>query len=258
MFWKMPYLPLLFAVVTLLMPMVSAAESVGDPKATTRIAFADYPPYHYWEDGEPAGLNIQLINEAFRRLGMDVEYVQMPWRRSLIEVEQGGVAALCAGMRTPERETFAYYPSQHLSHETNWVISLIASDVEVESLDDLESLKIGTVEGYSYGPVFDGIATLDKHGVANESALLKLLFNNRVDVIVACDMVIHHLARKSDVSKLLRYQLRLTSDPLYLILSKAVEGNKELKDRVSGVLLEMVLDGTTDEIMALYQGSHLH
>lgn len=240
-----------FVWLLLIAPLqVAAAPAVFENAVV--IALDDYPPYHYWVDEVPAGLNVVLINAAFDRLGLKPTYVRMPWKRSLDAVEHGDVTALCAGMKTPAREKFAFYPARYLSLETNWIITLADSGIRLSSLDDLAEYSIGTVSSYSYGPVFDSLRDLDKHERRNESLLLDLLINKRVDCIVGCDLVVEHIARERGESDRLKYQIKLSSDPLYLIFSKAIEGNKRLSERVSATLVEMVEDGTYDRVLRQY------
>ncbi|WP_319468278.1 transporter substrate-binding domain-containing protein [uncultured Pseudodesulfovibrio sp.] len=241
------------SVVILLTMLSFVPDMTAEEKAPPPlIAMADYPPYHYWVDGNPKGLNIDILNEIFLRIGHTPRYVQRPWSRSLYELEQGDVGALCAGMKTPPREKFAYYPSHPLSMETNWVITLADSDIKINSLDELKGIHIGTITNYSYGSTFDALQNLTKHERPDEKALLELLLHKRVKAIVGCDLVINHVADKLGVRHQLNYQLMLTSDPMYLILSKVITGNEELNTRISDVLAEMIEDGTYQKILDQY------
>jgi len=244
---------IVFALACAVLWSVRVAVAEPPAQAPIVIAFDDYPPYHFWKDKTPAGLNIQLIDEIFSRMELSHTYVRMPWKRSLDAVKHGDVTALCAGMRTPAREEFALYPSQHLSLETNWVISLAESDVQISSLDDLRDYTVGVVTEYSYGPAFDSLPSLRKRERRNEFALLELLENKRVNLIVGCDLVIKHIANQHGISHLLKYQLKLTSDPLFLIFSKAVSGNKELSERVSRTIDGMITDGTYQKLLGQYK-----
>ena len=51
-----------------------------------------WPPYIEGRTGEPAsgGKLVELYRELFRRIeGVEVEYLLMPWKRALVEVELG-------------------------------------------------------------------------------------------------------------------------------------------------------------------------
>ncbi len=242
----------IFLFMAFFMPVKDADATESPSKETHVIALDNYPPYHFWIDDTPKGLHVELIDEVFHRLGLTPTYIRMPWKRSLHAVEHGDVTALCAGMKTPSREEFAFYPSQNLSLETNWVISLAESDVQISNIEDLKDHTIGTVTAYSYGPTFDSLQNLRKFGQKNESILLDLLINQRIDVIIGCDLVVHSIATKNGINTLLKYQYKLSSDPLYLIFSKAVNGNNELSQKTSDILAEMRNDGTYQHILNKY------
>lgn len=235
-------------------PLVLSTEAGERSDPGLVIAFDNYAPYHYWDGNIPKGLNIELINELFSRINKKAHYIRRPWKRSLHDLKTGEVAALCAGMKNPEREKYSYYPSRHLSLETNWVISLAESNITVTGLDDLTDLRIGTVSSYSYGPSFDSLKGLNTINSKNEDALLDLLLNERVDVIIGSDLVVSHIAQSRDLKKKFKFQLKLTSDPLYLLLSKEVQGNDKLNELVSAGLSKMVIDGTYQRILRKYSG----
>lgn len=220
--------------------------------ANPLIVFDDYPPYHYWKNGTPAGLDIALLSEASVRMGIKFRYERRTWQRSLQEVEYGDVTGLCAGMRTAKRERFAIYPSEYLSLETNWVISLSESGVKVNNLDDLRGLQVGVVTGYAYGPGFDGLVGLQKIYSKSDALLLKKLLSGRLDVIVGNDMVMKYLAGEAGQFDKLNFQLKLNSEPLYLILSRKQAISSEIAATFSRVLREMQEDGTYGRIRSRY------
>lgn len=241
--------------MVLILAVVFPVTTAGAAESSEHlIAFDNYPPYHYWENGSPRGLNIEIINEVFSRIGLSPSYVRRPWKRSLDGIKHGDFTALCAAFKTPERDEFAFFPTRHLSLETNWVITLVNSDVEVDDVDDLGKYNIGIVSGYSYGPAFDAMKGVNKSELPNEKALLDMLLSGRVEAIVGCDLVFNHLAKKLGVEHRLKYQLELSSDPLYLVLSKKVAGNELLNTKISAALSELVADGTYQKILSRYSG----
>lgn len=217
------------------------------------IAFDDYPPYHYWVGVMPRGLNIELLDEAFRRMGQKHRYERRTWKRSLYGLKHGEITALCAGFRTREREKFAIYPHQYLSLETNWVIGRKGSGVKVGSLKDLHRLTVGVVGGYHYDREFDAMQGLDKQESTTDELLLRKLVNNRVDVMVGNGLVMRYLAGRVEVDDRLEYLLKLESTPLYLILSRARPGAATLAEAVSKALASMHADGSYQEILGRYQ-----
>jgi len=247
--WTFRILALSFSIAFFI-GCISIQETKADD--TPSIAFDNYPPYHYWKDGTPTGLNIDLIDEVFRRLKFSPQFNRSSWKRSLLDLEQGDITALCAGMKTPAREKFSIYPSRYLSLENNWVITLADSSFSISGIDDLKGLSVGTVEGYSYGALFDSFSGLDKHESKDDSLLLQLLLEKRVDVIVGNDLVIQYIAKQFGAARKLKYQLKLSEDPLYLIFSHS-KSNQVLSDMVTKTLDKMVTDGTYAKILSKYR-----
>lgn len=62
----------------------------------TIVADDNYPPYSYYENGTVAGVYIELIKKAAKLLEPDyqVNIVAMPWKRALMEVENGEAFAI--------------------------------------------------------------------------------------------------------------------------------------------------------------------
>lgn len=49
----------------------------------------DWAPYIYWHEGQPKGIDYEVANEVLKRLGIDVDWQLLPWKRCLAMVEQG-------------------------------------------------------------------------------------------------------------------------------------------------------------------------
>ena len=51
-------------------------------KPVITLGSDNYPPYNYLnEDGVPTGIDVELATEAFKRMGYQVDVVQINWRR---------------------------------------------------------------------------------------------------------------------------------------------------------------------------------
>jgi len=185
------------------------------------IVFEEYPPYEYTDNGVVKGINMDLIREAFRRMDITPIFEARPWKRALFELEYGEVLALSSGFKTPKRETFAIFPSESLSMETLVVVALSVSGVEVNSLDDLRGLKVGVIREYSYGHEFDSMQGLTKIQASSNPQLLKMLLNQRMDVVIANKAVMKHLAREMGEEASIKFVYKVTSEPLYLFFSRA-------------------------------------
>ena len=61
-------------------------------KPVITLGSDSYPPYNYLnEDGVPTGIDVELAAEAFKRMGYQVEVVQINWEKKKELVESGEI-----------------------------------------------------------------------------------------------------------------------------------------------------------------------
>ena len=59
-------------------------------KPVITLGSDNYPPYNYLnEDGVPTGIDVELATEAFKRMGYQVDVVQIDWEEKKELVESG-------------------------------------------------------------------------------------------------------------------------------------------------------------------------
>ncbi|WP_243544975.1 substrate-binding periplasmic protein [Pseudodesulfovibrio tunisiensis] len=223
------------------------------PAKALLVVFDDYPPYHYWDGETPAGLNVELTREAFRRMAEPIRFERRSWRRSLHDVATGDVDCVVAGFRTPEREAFAFYPDEPLSLETNAVIFRADDANPIRHLNDLYTRTVGVVAAYKYGESFDTMPHLKKQESASDSLLLSKLLEHRVDAIMGSRLVIRHLAMKREALDRIAIGPLLKGEPLYLLISRRLgPRGSTLARRFGETLRQMRRDGTTAKFKARY------
>lgn len=217
------------------------------------IVFEDYPPYEYVEDYQVKGINIDIIREAFSRMGLAPVFEPRPWKRALYQLRQGEILALSSGFKTSEREEFIYYPSEPLAMETNVVAALAVSGAEVTSLEDLRPLRIGVVREYVYGGPFDTMYGLNKIEASSSHQLIDMLLEQRVDVAIGNRAVFRHIARKLGKLAHVKFIHEVAAEPLYLMFSRAHGAEAEdLARRFGETVRRMRKDGTFQAIRARY------
>ncbi len=229
------------------------AVSVHAEDAEVHVYFEDYPPYEYLEDGEAKGVNIEFMREAFRRMGVSVMFTPMPWKRGIYELQNGGIMALASGFKTPEREVFAFFPSEWLAMEDLVIVAPVVSGVEVNSLEDLRGLRLGVVREYAYGKKFDSMSNLNKIEAASNPQLMKMLMSHRMDVAIMNKMVARAVAKKMDILAHIKFIYAVHSEPLYLFFSRArgFEAAR-LSREFSEAMATMRKDGTYQDIESRY------
>lgn len=79
----------------------------------------EYPPMEHYENGKLTGFHVNIVNEVAAKLGIQVEWQEVPWARAMKMVETGEADAITYLGQNPEREKWAIYkPDNVLSAAT--------------------------------------------------------------------------------------------------------------------------------------------
>jgi len=221
--------------------VLCAASWVYSGQSITIVRGQDFPPYHFLDkDRKETGFLIEMILKTAEELELDVEFRQYPWSRCLYLVESGGADAMMNLFKTPERESFMYFPETFLAREQNRFFVLKDSALSFQGeLSSLRGVRIGAVRNYSYGKTFDTYRDqLIILELETEKALIMNLIGERCDIILGNDLVIQSLALKIHGGDRIRPSgSDMTNDPLYIGFSKA-KGHKKLAEAFSRALAD--------------------
>ena len=174
----MPYFARLLTVLLLsCMSLLARAEQL-------RIVTDPWAPYVYEENGVPKGIDYEVTAEVFRRLGIEVTWEFMPWRRCMLMVDQGLADGVLDIFQTALRSSQLYYPSEPLSEVEFVLFQANARPHAVDSLDDLRGLTVGTSAGYDYGPEFLESPLFRREAAPTQEANFGKLQRGRIDLVV--------------------------------------------------------------------------
>src|ERR671917_363390 len=114
-----------------------------------------YPPFEYSPKGGPKGFDIDLMNEIGKRAGFEVEYENVRFDSILRGLDTDLFnAAISAMSITKEREQQIDFSDPYFNADQ---ALLVASDSEVQSIDDLAEAPVGvqaSSTGEQYGIAF--------------------------------------------------------------------------------------------------------
>jgi polar amino acid transport system substrate-binding protein len=231
--------------VLIFLPTIAQAEKVV-------FATTEWPPYAFTKDGQPSGINVEIVVELCKRLGIDSEIRVLPWQRALDYVEKGKVDAIFALRYTEERAKFVYYPSESLPVEKTVVMSPKGSGMKVNKIDDLKGKKIGVVRGYSYSPEFDNYQEAKKTICDDDNQLVKILGKKRIELAAGADEgSIKYLCKKDGIEVETLYVLNEAKG--YIAFSKAIgERAKILGDKFSEALKKLKEEGFIEKVQSKY------
>lgn len=215
----------------------------------------NWPPY-YGQDLPKGGYITEIIRQAFKRAGYDIEIKWLPWKRALFMAETGEVDGLGGAYYTEERAKIFLY-SEVI--DTTRMVFFKRKDTEItyKSLSDLKGKRIGIGQGYGLPDRILEAEYLNLVEIMDMEHNLKMLISGRVDLIIGSEAVILDLIFKKFPEA--GDEIEVFGDPLEeetisLALSKNIpdahkileafnKGLKQLKEegRIEGIKREFGL-----------------
>lgn len=161
-----------------------------------RLVSDDWAPYVYQEDGHPRGIDYEVTNLVFARLGVEVEWQFLPWKRCLAMVEQGLADGIVDIFQTESRQPYLVYAPEPMSEVEFILFQASVRRHVVNQLEDLAGLTVGTSPGYTYGAAFSGATYFKREAAPTHEANFGKLMLGRVDLAITDRKAGHYLAQQ--------------------------------------------------------------
>lgn len=231
---------LLLVVFTILMTASPArAEEV------LRVAFSEHPPWKVLdENGEPDGIDIEMLRLLAARLDLKLEFVHFPFKRCLKMVEIGEIDVMTGVLHRPERDRLFHFIAPPYKTTSNKAFfALKGRKPHLKEHEDLYSLHIGTGLGAKYHPAFDNDPLIKKYPTTTPGLTIRMLLAGRIHAFIMTEATGEYRIAKQGLSDRivkLDYGYR---DPqsVHMVLSKASphaerlpEFNQAMKELVEG------------------------
>jgi polar amino acid transport system substrate-binding protein len=228
--------------------LLSASASAGQERLT--VAYPQWPPYKIVQSGAIAGIDALVLDEIARRTGVGFDYVECPWARCLIMLQNGSVDMITSIAQTKERREsmdFLEPPARD-----NYPIAFYTNSKgkhAISRYEDLYGLGIGVIRGGAYFERFDLDRKLEKTFVTREMQLLDMLASQRLDVIVGIGANLDYLIHESGRSGVVRKSTFaiVANEPAYIAISKKSR-HQGVIPRIEEALREMRRAGAIERI----------
>lgn len=110
-------------------------------------ASGDFPPFAYIENGQLAGLDIELIEEIGNRLHKKIELKNMPFTTLLPSLQLGNIDVIICGVsETPERAQQVLFTTPYVDNNPLVIVSLSA--FPAKTIEDLYGKEVVVNTGY--------------------------------------------------------------------------------------------------------------
>ncbi len=217
-----------------------------------------YIPYQYEENGELKGMSVDIVKEAFKRMGYSVEIKVLPWSRVLKSTEDGAVDAMFSSFYIEERSAYMTYAMEPLAVSVQSLFVRTGSSIRYDgTVQSLKGYRLGTIIGYIYGDAFkqgkeDG--TLDVSEAEDCPTNILKLMAGRTDVFIDNrDTTRYYLKKDNLEDEIVELAPPFTEqEMLYLAFSKKRVVDPALVETFNRTLKEMKQDGTWQKIVTEY------
>lgn len=177
--------------------LLAASAAHADDIVLACDDVGEWPPYTYYRrvqgqrTQELTGFTVELVRGIAARRGWTVQFELLPWKRCLEDVRAGTQAIALSAIATPERQR-DYLMSLPI-YETQlmylWSKQRHPAGFKVVQRADLHSLRVGGIQGYSYGQL-DARESASLTRARSYDSLVQMLHLDRLDIVLVSEAVL--------------------------------------------------------------------
>ena len=217
---------------------------------------ADYPPFESVdESGNKVGFDIELMTEIAKRLGVTLEWVDMPFDSLIAAVQEGKIdASISAFNYSEERDQTVDFSDAYYTSEDAFTVADTFTG-SIVAPEDVANYKVGVQTGTTQdGWLTD---TLIASGALLEENLFRYdrvdqammdLKNGRIDVMMSDYVPAQALVSQLGGLKIV-YHGVLSTGPMNIVLP---EGDKELAGAINEIIKQLQDEGFIDALAVKY------
>lgn len=161
-----------------------------------RLVTEPWAPYAYEENGQMHGLDYETTVIIFQRLGIDVQWQFLPWKRCLAMLEQGQADGALDIFYSDERNGALLYPDEPLSDVEFVLFYANERPHPIQALDELRGLTVGTSPAYLYSTAFSQSPLFTRETAPSHEANFGKLLRGRIDLLITDRRVGQHLIKQ--------------------------------------------------------------
>ena len=212
-----------------------------------------YPPYIYLNnDGVPAGIDVEIATEAFRRMGYAAQFEPIDWEQKTDLVESGTIDCIWGCFSMQGREMLYRWAGPYMVSRQ---VVAVNADSSIQSLSDLAG-KTVMVQSTSKpeGIFLSGSdpripQTVEVFSIEDRSVQYAMLACGYVDAIAAHETaILQYMKDNNAVFRILEEPLLVTG----LGVAFAKNDSRGLDHQLNDTFAQMREDGTLERIVGKY------
>lgn len=187
---------------------------------TLIIASSPYEPYIGSKDGKVFGIDIDILRNIYEPRGYKLKFLITTWDNCMNLIENNLADIVPNIAKTSERGKIMKFSKAYRKEETFSFYTLSKLSLNINKLSDLNSKKIGVLDGYNYFDEFDNNRNIEFDTSVNEKTMFKKLLKHQIDGVII----------ENNVGKYFVDLLKISSD-----VSLASYSHTNRKDNISNM-----------------------
>ena len=247
----------IFIVATFMVSLCSCKNETiiddDDNRSIVTIGSSDYPPFMDLDNnGNPTGIDVDILEEAFDRIGYDIRFVTISWENKDDLLKSKDIDCVTGGFTINGREDDYLWIGPYMN--SNQVI-VVNKGSGIDSLNDLNGKTIavqssGTAETIllerSNSNIPEDIQILSYE---DNMLLFAALNSNYIDAFVADEPVVVQYMKDYETNFVILDEPLINAS---VGTAFALDGDAELCQKANDAIDEMKKDGTLQEIIENY------
>ena len=247
----------IFIVATFMVSLCSCKNEIiiddDDNRSVITIGSNDYPPFMDLDNnGNPTGIDVDILKEAFDRIGYDIQFVTISWENKDDLLKSKDIDCVTGGFTINGRENDYLWIGPYMN--SNQVI-VVNKGSGIDSLNDLNGKTIavqssGTAEKIllerSISNIPEDIQILSYE---DNMLIFAALNSNYIDAFVADEPVIVQYMKDYETNFVILDEPLINAS---VGTAFALDGDVQLCKKANDAIDEMKKDGTLQEIIENY------
>ncbi len=212
-----------------------------------------YPPYIYLNnDGTPAGIDVEIATEAFRRMGYAARFEVIDWEQKTALVESGAIDCIWGCFSMQGRETLYRWAGPYMVSRQ---VVAVNADSSIQSLSDLARKTVMVQSTTKPESIFLSGSdpripqTVEVFSIEDRSVQYAMLACGYVDAIAAHETaILQYMKDNNAVFRILEEPLLVTG----LGVAFAKNDSRGLDHQLNDTFAQMREDGTLERIVGKY------
>lgn len=217
------------------------------------VGVDDYPPFNFPdENGKPSGIDIELAQEAFKRMGRDVRFVRIDWDRKDALLVSGEIDCVWSCFSMKGREDKYKWAGPYLVSSQ---VVAVRNESDIKKLSDLQGKVVAVQSSTKPEEIFlqhtdPRLPEIDQlYSVESRDMIYAMLGKGYVDAVAA------HASAVNQYNKDFTMNYRILPEPLMITgigVAFYRRDTSGVPEELQKTLKEMQADGTTKKIVERY------